>query len=162
MFQFKWFYNVSWSLQLAVGLILFVVTAVLEAIVLASYLESLWLGVFVAGGLEAAKVLTIVLYRMLNGQAEVPYPGGVRWITLSFRGMLFALSAACSVMFLAQHLDRPGMEQVPGTDLAAAERQYRARPKPPPRPAIASAATAPWPGSPSRTGASAKPSPSAI
>jgi hypothetical protein len=72
--MFKWFYNISWSLQLAVGLVLFGVTAVLEAMVLAAYLESLWLGVFVAAGLEAAKVLTIVLYRILNGHAGVPVP----------------------------------------------------------------------------------------
>lgn len=123
--MFKWFYNVSWGLQLAVGLILFGVTAVLEAIVLAAYLDSLWLGLFVAGGLEAAKVLTIVLYRILNNQVDVPYPRGVRWMTLSFRGMLLALSAACSLMFLALHLDRPAMEQVRAADFAAAEREYR-------------------------------------
>jgi len=123
--MFTWFYNVSWSLQLVVGLVLFGVTAVLEAIVLAAYLESPWLGVFVAGGLEAAKVLTIVLYRILNGQAELPYPRAVRWTTLGFRGMLFGLSAACSVMYLAQHLDRPAMEQVRVADLVAAEARYR-------------------------------------
>jgi hypothetical protein len=123
--MFKWFYNISWSLQLAVGLVLFGVTAVLEALVLAAYLESLWLGVFIAAGLEAAKVLTIIIYRILNGHAGVPYPRGVRWLTLGFRGMLFGLSAACSVMFLAQHLDRPGMERVRAADLAAAETRYR-------------------------------------
>jgi len=123
--MFKWFYNISWSLQLGVGLILFGVTAVLEAMVLAAYLESLWLGACVAAGLEAAKVLTIVLYRILNGHAGVPYPRGVRRLTLGFRGMLFGLSAACSVMFLAQHLDRPGMERVRAADLAAAETRYR-------------------------------------
>jgi len=123
--MFKWFYNISWSLQLAVGLVLFGVTAVLEAMVLAAYLESLWLGVFVAAGLEAAKVLTIVLYRILNGHAGVPYPRGVRWLTLGFRGMLFGLSAACSVMFLAQHLDRPAMERVRAADLATAGTRYR-------------------------------------
>jgi hypothetical protein len=117
---FKWFYNVSWTLQLGVGLVLFGVTAVLEAMVLAAYLDSLWLGVSVAAGLEAAKVLTIVLYRILNGQSEVPYPASVRWVTLGFRSMLIGLSAACSLMFLALHLDRPAMEQVRAADLEAA------------------------------------------
>ena len=55
--MFKWFYNLSWFLQLAVGLVLFGVTAVLEAKVLAAYLDDVWLGVSVAGGLEAGKVL---------------------------------------------------------------------------------------------------------
>ncbi|HYN77479.1 MAG TPA: hypothetical protein VES73_06780 [Lamprocystis sp. (in: g-proteobacteria)] len=124
--MFKWFYNISWSLQLAVGLVLFGVTAVLEAMVLAAYLDSLLLGVCIAGGLEAAKVLTIVLYRLLNGQQEVTYPLGVRRLTLGFRVMLIGLSAACSVMFLALHLDRPALERVRAADLAAADQGYRA------------------------------------
>lgn len=123
--MFKWFYNLSWFLQLAVGLVLFGVTAVLEAKVLAAYLDDVWLGVSVAGGLEAGKVLTIVFYRLLNGQSDLAYPRGVRWITLGFRGMLFGLSGACSVMFLALHLDRPAMEAVRSADLEAAERRHR-------------------------------------
>lgn len=123
--MFKWYYNVSWALQLAVGLVLFGVTAVLEALVLAAYLDNLWLAVFIAGGLEAGKVLAVVLYRLLNGQSEVPYPRGVRWMTVGFRTFLLLLSAACSLMFLALHLDRPGLEQARAADLAAVETRYR-------------------------------------
>lgn len=122
--MFKWFYNISWGLQVAVGLVLFAVAAVLEALVLAAYLDDLWLAVSLAAGLEAAKVLTIVLYRILGSQNDVPYPTGVRWVTLGFRGMLLSLSAVCSLMFLALHLDRPGMAQVRAADLAAEERVY--------------------------------------
>jgi hypothetical protein len=123
--MFKWLYNLGWLFQVAVGINLFGVTAILETIVLTAYLDSFWLGVSVAAGLEAAKVLTIVLYRVLKSQTEVDYPRGVRWATLGFRGMLFALSSACSVMFLAQQLDRPAMEQVRRADLAVAETHYR-------------------------------------
>jgi hypothetical protein len=123
--MFKWYYNVSWALQLAVGLVLFGVTAVLETVVLAAYLGSLWLAVCIAAGLEAGKVLAVVLYRLLNGQVEVPYPRGVRWMTIGFRSLLLGLSAACSLMFLALHLDRPALEQVRAADLAAAETHYR-------------------------------------
>lgn len=122
--MFRWFYNISWGLQVAVGLVLFGVAAVLEAVVLAAYLDNLWLAVSLAAGLEAAKVLTIVLYRILGSQSDVPYPSGVRWATLGFRAMLLSLSAACSLMFIALHIDRPAMAEVRAADLAAEERAY--------------------------------------
>lgn len=122
--MFTWFNKISWSLQLLVGLTLFGVTAVLEALVLDAYLGSALLAVFVAAGLEASKVLAVVLYRVLRGQTEVPYPRSVRWMTVSFRTMLLVLSGVCSLMFLAQHLDRPRLEAVRAADLAAAQAQY--------------------------------------
>jgi hypothetical protein len=40
--------------------------------------------------------------------------------------MLLGLSAACSLMYLAGHLDRPALEQVRAADLAAAQARFQA------------------------------------
>lgn len=118
------FQKFSWSGQLLAGLILFGVSFWLEGLVLTAYLGTPWLGFAVAGGLEASKVLAIVLYRILREQTQVAYPVGVRRVAIAFRGALLVLSTACSVMFLAQQLDRPAMEAVRAADRAQADDEY--------------------------------------
>jgi hypothetical protein len=117
--------KISWSAQLLAGVTLFGVSFLLQALVLSGFLDSLVLGFAIAGGLEASKVLAIILYRILRGQDQVAYPGDVRIGALVFRALLWGLSAACSVMFLAGHLDRPHLEATRAADLAAAEQQHR-------------------------------------
>lgn len=120
----KWFYPVSWSLQLAGGVVLFSVAAVLEALVLHSYLGLLWLALLLAFALEALKVLVIVVHRFLVEQRTVRYPVSVRTIVQVFRLTLVLLSAACSLMFLAERLDRPHLAAVRAADLSSIERRY--------------------------------------
>jgi hypothetical protein len=120
-----WFYRIAWSLQLGFGLLLFAVAALLETLVLHAYLGGLWLALSLAAALEALKVLVIVGHRLLSSQTTVPYPRGVRWGALGFRGLLLGLSAACSLMFLAAKLDRPALESVRAADLAAIEARYQ-------------------------------------
>jgi hypothetical protein len=113
--------KLSWSAQLLAALTLFGVSFLLQALVLSAFFANHLLGFALAGGLEASKVLAIVLYRILRGQHLVPYPAGVRWSATGFRIALLVLSAACSVMFLTERLDRPGMEETRRADLLAAQ-----------------------------------------
>ncbi|WP_295888526.1 hypothetical protein [uncultured Thiohalocapsa sp.] len=113
--------KLSWSAQLLAGLTLFGVSFLLQALVLSAFFDNPLLGFALAGGLEASKVLAIVLYRILRGQTRVPYPPGVQAIAVGFRLALVVLSAACSVMFLAERLDRPAMEETRRADLVAAQ-----------------------------------------
>jgi hypothetical protein len=112
-----WFYRLSWHGQLVAGSLLFGISFVLEQQVLAHYLGSMLLGTVLAAGLEASKVLTIVLHRFLSGQRETAYPPTVRYLALLFRTGLLVLSALCSVMYLGNRLDRPAMEQVRQADI---------------------------------------------
>ncbi len=124
--MFHRFYPATWALLLVFGLLLFCVAAVLEGQVLFAYLQSLWLALGLAAALEGLKVLVIVMHRFLRNQQTVPYPRTVRAIVIGFRWMLLGLSAGCSLMFLAGHLDRPALEQVRAADLAAAEARFGA------------------------------------
>jgi hypothetical protein len=119
-------YPVTWALLLILGLLLFAVAAVLEGQVLYAYLDSLWLALGLAVALEGLKVLVIVMHRFLHSQQTVRYPHTVRGVVLGFRWMLLGLSAACSLMYLAGHLDRPALEQVRGADLASAQARFQA------------------------------------
>ncbi len=120
----KWFYPISWSLLLTGGVVLFGVAAVLEALVLQGYLGVLWLALLLAFALEALKVLVIVVHRFLVEQSTVRYPGTVRGLVHAFRLMLVTLSAACSLMFLAERLDRPNLEAARAADLATIEHRH--------------------------------------
>jgi hypothetical protein len=75
----------------------------------------------------ASKALTIVLYRIMKTQQLVSYPAAVRSLVLSFRVALLLLSAACSVMYLANMLDRPQLEAVRAEDLRHLEQEHMAR-----------------------------------
>jgi hypothetical protein len=57
----------------------------------------------------------------------VSYPAAVRSLVLSFRVALLLLSAACSVMYLANMLDRPQLEAVRAEDLRHLEQEHMAR-----------------------------------
>ncbi len=118
------FQKLSWSGQLLAGLVLFGVSFLIEALVLTAYFGNPLFGFAVAGGLEASKVLAIVLYRILREQTIVAYPRSVRGSALAFRTALFGLSAACSVMFLAEQLDRPNLGSVRDSDLAGVTAAY--------------------------------------
>ena len=72
------FQKLSWSGQLLAGLVLLGVSFLVEALVLTAYYGSPLFGFAVAAGLEASKVLAIVLYRILREQAIVAYPRSVR------------------------------------------------------------------------------------
>ena len=121
------FQKLSWAAQLAAGATLFGISFWLEGEVLTAFLGHTWLAFALTGALEASKALTIVLYRIMKTQQLVSYPAAVRSLVLSFRVALLLLSAACSVMYLANMLDRPQLEAVRAEDLRHLEQEHIAR-----------------------------------
>ncbi len=120
------FRKLSWAAQLAAGVALFAISFFLEGLVLAAFLGNAALAFSLTAALELSKALTIVLYRFMKNQTVVPYPASTRFLVLSFRAALFLLSAACSVMYLAEELDRPGLEDARAADLRRLDAEHAA------------------------------------
>lgn len=110
------FHKLSWAVQLAAGVILFAISFLLEGMVLTAFIGEALLAFSLTAALETSKALTIVLYRVMKTQQSVPYPASVRFMVLTFRAALVLLSAACSVMYLAEKLDRPNLMAVRAAD----------------------------------------------
>lgn len=119
--------KLSWSIQLLAGILLFAISFLIEWQVLAAYLDNTLLGAALAGALELSKALTIVLYRFVIAQHDQAYPGSVRLLTLIFRLSLLGLSLVCSVMFLAQRLDRPYLAETRAHDQQQLDIDYQQR-----------------------------------
>lgn len=117
--------KISWSIQLLAGILLFAISFLIEWRVLAAYLDNLYLGAALAAALELSKALTIVLYRFVIAQQQQGYPASVRVLTLIFRLSLLGLSLVCSVMFLAQRLDRPYLASVRAQDQQQLSRRHQ-------------------------------------
>jgi hypothetical protein len=62
----------------------------------------------------------------MKNQTVTPYPASTRVLVLSFRAALFLLSAACSIMYLAEQLDRPGLEGARAADLERLDDEHAA------------------------------------
>ncbi len=123
----SFFYRLTWGAQFAAGAVLFVISFLIEAHVLAQYLGGQALALGMAGALELSKALSIVLYRYMLSQDAVHYPRDVRlWLKL-FRAALLGLSIVCSIMFLAERLDRPNLEPVRAADIERLEQDYSKR-----------------------------------
>lgn len=123
----SFFYKLSWNAQFAAGIVLFVLSFLIEAYVLAQYLGDKSMALALAGALEASKALSTVFYRFLRMQTLVHYPGTVASLLGCFRLSLIVLSIACSAMYLAGSLDRPYLEPVRAADLKQAEEHFTAR-----------------------------------
>ena len=121
------FQKLSWAAQLAAGATLFGISFWLEGEVLTAFLGHTWFAFALTDALEASKALTIVLYRIMKTQQLVSYPAAVRSLVLSFRVALVLLSGACSIMYLANMLDRPQLEAVRAEDLRHLEQEHIAR-----------------------------------
>lgn len=120
------FRKLSWAAQLAAGVALFGISFLLEGLVLAAFLGNAALAFSLTAALEVSKALTIVLYRFMKNQTVTPYPASTRALVLSFRAALFLLSAAYSVMYLAEELDRPGLEDARAADLKRLDEEHAA------------------------------------
>ncbi|MGH8479288.1 MAG: hypothetical protein ACREXK_06890 [Gammaproteobacteria bacterium] len=120
------FRKLSWAAQLAAGVALFGISFLLEGLVLAAFLGNAALAFTLTAALEVSKALTIVLYRFMKNQTVTAYPASTRALVLSFRAALFLLSAACSVMYLAEELDRPGLEGARAADLRRLDEEHNA------------------------------------
>lgn len=118
------FYKLSWNAQLLAAIGLFVIALAIEAEVFAALLHSGWLAIGLAAGLEVSKALSIVLARAYHSSGE-HVPSSVATLTVVFRVGLILLSGLCANLYLAQHMDRPQLEQVRAHDLALAEKHYR-------------------------------------
>lgn len=121
------FRKLSWTAQLLAGVTLFGISLLLEALVLSHYLGITELAFFLAAALEASKALTVILYRVMKTQPVVRYPISVQAAVLVFRVGLLGLSAACSVMYLADRLDRPFLNEVRTADQAHIEANLAAQ-----------------------------------
>jgi len=119
------FFKLSWNIQLAAAITLFVISFFIEARVLEQYLNDPILAYALAGALELSKALSIVLYRFFRSGGDSPYPTGVALLTALFRVGLVLLSLTATVMYLAVQLDKPGLEAVRSLDISAAENQAR-------------------------------------
>ncbi|MGH8587928.1 MAG: hypothetical protein ACREXX_00905 [Gammaproteobacteria bacterium] len=120
------FRKLSWAAQLAAGVALFVISFLLEGLVLTAFLGNAALAFSLTAALEVSKALTIVLYRFMKNQTVTPYPASTRALVLSFRAALFLLSAVCSVMYLAEGLDRPGLEGARAADFRRLDDEHAA------------------------------------
>lgn len=121
------FYKLSWNAQFAAGVVLFTLSYLIESYVLTQYLDDKAMALALVGALEVSKALSIVFYRYMKTQTAIGYPATVAALLLVFRLSLLALSIICSVMYLAERLDRPNLERVRMEDLQRVERDYAER-----------------------------------
>ena len=121
------FYKVSWTAQVAAGIVLFTLSFLIESYVLAQYLDNAALAMALAGALEISKALSVVFYRFMKTQTDVGYPAAVAIMLLVFRLTLLILSLICSIMYFAEQLDRPYLESIKAADRERVERDFSKR-----------------------------------
>lgn len=107
-----YFFRVSWSLQLAVGVCLFTVSFLIEKQVLEAFITTPILALLLAGSLELGKAVAIVWHRYMSEKPMTRYPTSVRIASNFFRIGLVFLSMICSLLFLSDNLDRPNLDSV--------------------------------------------------
>ncbi|MBI4753845.1 MAG: hypothetical protein HY778_00135 [Betaproteobacteria bacterium] len=117
------FYKLSWNAQLGAAVALFVISLLVEAQVLAAYMESAAMAYALALALEVSKALTIVLARAYHLEGG-PAPRSTAVLTVVFRVGLIVLSGLCASMYLAKGLDRPQLEAVRAQDAAAEKARF--------------------------------------
>lgn len=115
------FFRVTWIVQLAVGVALFGVSLLIENRVLHAFFASPVIALTLAIALELGKAAAIVWHRYLSLSGAAAYPGLTRAFSAAFRIGLVGLSVLCSVLYLAEHLDRPNLAAVRNADLQAVE-----------------------------------------
>lgn len=125
--KLTYFFRISWAIQLAVGLGLFVVSFLIQSAVLKSFIAASLLAVLLAAALEAGKAVAIIWHRYLNSHQASSrlYPQSTKLASATFRLGLVGLSALCSLLFLANNLDRPHLESVKAQDLKVLEQHQQ-------------------------------------
>lgn len=113
-----YFFRISWLVQLVVGICLFVVSFLIEQQVLSAFISSSYLALLLAGSLELGKAVAIIWHRYMSYQTNNYYPLSVRLASSTFRIGLVALSVICSLLFLANNLDRPNLDKVRSAEMS--------------------------------------------
>ncbi len=120
------FFRLSWSVQLLVGLGLFMVSFMIESTVLQAFIAAPVLAVLLAAALETGKAIAIIWHRYLELHLDSHqlYPRSTRIASAVFRIGLVGLSVLCSLLFLSDNLDRPNLDQVREGDVMRIEQQF--------------------------------------
>lgn len=120
------FFRISWSVQLLVGLGLFIVSFMIESTVLQAFIATPLLAVLLAAALETGKAIAIIWHRYLGLHLDDSrlYPRSTRFASAVFRLGLVGLSVLCSLLFLSDNLDRPNLSEVRQGDLVRVEQQF--------------------------------------
>jgi len=114
----------GWTLQLLTGCTLFVISLYFEARVLSAFFQHAGVAWSLAIALEMGKALAIIWYRL--GTRIYPAAFLLKLVSTCFRIGLILLSVLCTLLFLANYLDRPTLEQAASADQSAlAERHKR-------------------------------------
>ncbi len=108
----KWFFKINWLIQLVVGIGLFMLSFLIENQVLQAFLNTPMIALFLALMLELGKAMAIIWHRYLGLRNPQHYNALTRTLSTLFRGGLVVLSVLCSLLYLAQQLDRPYLQQV--------------------------------------------------
>ena len=108
----KWFFKINWLIQLVVGIGLFTLSFLIENQVLQAFLNAPMIALFLALMLELGKAMAIIWHRYLGIRNPQHYNFLTRILSSMFRGGLVILSLLCSLLFLAQQLDRPYLQEV--------------------------------------------------
>lgn len=108
----SYFFRVSWTIQLLVGISLFTVSFMIEKQVLEAFITTPIVALLLAASLELGKAVAIIWHRFMSDQPTTKYPASVRISSTLFRSGLVFLSMLCSLLFLSGNLDRPNLDDV--------------------------------------------------
>jgi len=121
------FFRLGWIVQLLVGVALFSVSFLIENLVLKSFFAAPLIALTLAAALELGKAAAIVWHRYLSLSTGGGYPWATRIFSMLFRFGLLGLSVVCSLLYFGVQLDRPNLEAVRATELAAVDKELQER-----------------------------------
>ncbi len=121
--SFNHFFRASWMTQLLVGIGLFSVSVFIENQVMQGFLSAPMMALCLTMTLEIGKAVAIIWHRYMVMRPGL-YPLSTRIASGVFRIGLVVLSLLCSLLFLADHLDRPHLESVRTVDLQHVQTQF--------------------------------------
>ncbi len=118
------FFITALAVQLLVGAGLFSISLLIEYQVLQAFLLTPAIALALAVVLEGGKAAAIVWHRFLSSQPQA-YPQSTQLASTAFRVGLLFLSLLCSLLYLANHLDRPNLNTVRAADLSQVEQRLQ-------------------------------------
>lgn len=119
-------FKVGWTLQITIGICLFVVCWWFEFLVITDFFSNAVVALFLTAALEGAKALAIAWHRYLSLRGG-SYPGQTRYVSAVFRVCLLLFSLLCSMVFLASALDRPNLAIVRADQLAQIKSDFESK-----------------------------------
>ena len=108
---------------IGIGLLAFVVSSILELIVIVSLTGDMALSVALTAVLECSKLLLTVFHRFVEDKKH-KIADAVKITTAFFRTGLFAVSLICSLTYFSSSLDMPNLKQVMEDDKSRVGQNY--------------------------------------